>query len=920
MPSLSPCRVVVAALLLAATANTQSFVPHESGPVAPLRLSPDGSRLFVADTQGARLCVFDLGDPSSPFLVAEIPVGLDPVSVMPRTRDEVWVTNQWSDSVSIVSVLARRVVATLRVGDEPSDVVFANGKAFVSCATRDLVQVFDATTRLPLGSVPILGKDPRALAVSPDGQHVYAVVQRSGNGTTLLPDTMSPPPPPGAPHTALIVRADDPAWFFAIPYTLPDHDVADIDANTLAVARYFDAVGTTNTAIAVHPVSGELWVANTDARNLVAHEPNLRGHAIHSRVTRITTGPLPTVAPFDLNPGFTYSSPNANELALALAEPFGVAIDATSGRVFVAAHGTDRVGVLDLNGNVLARIEVGNTPGATVDTRNKRGPRAVALHPSSPRLYVLQHLRDTLSVVDTSSLTVLRELPIASHDPMPALLREGRNFLYDAKLSGNGTMSCASCHIDADLDGLAWDLGDPNGVPQNPVFQPQNPFFPFLVPFHPLKGPLTTQTLRGLPGTGPLHWRGDRADFAAFAPAFDSLLGGVTLPPADMADLAAFVLTIVMPSNPNQMLDRSLRTAPANNNEAVGFAAYHQNIAPPGGGTITCAACHELPLGTNGFVINATTIQEPQQMKVPQLRNLYRKLGLERAPGPQKAGFGLRKDGAAGTLAEFLAIPQFIPWPAATKDDIETFLLALDTGTAPTVGFQVYLDQANAASIGVQVDLALLLARAAAGDNEAVAHGFVDGAFTGLRYEPLLSAFLADHTGVGPFPVATLLAKAAAGAAALSFTGAAPGEGERLGRDRDLDGTLDGEELPFAYGAGTAGCAGEPLLAANSEPRLGNSLYGFVAENGPPVMPGLIAIATGTASLPAFGVTVLVDPLTAVLGGITSDGHGECRVPLPIPAVPSLVGSTFAAQVFWFDACGSQWLSSSAGVSMQIRP
>ena len=28
--------------------------------------------------------------------------------------------------------------------------------------------------------------------------------------------------------------------------------------------------------------------------------------------------------------------------------------------------------------------------------------------------------------------------------------------------------------------------------------------------FHPLKGPMTTQTLRGLKGHGSQHWRGDR--------------------------------------------------------------------------------------------------------------------------------------------------------------------------------------------------------------------------------------------------------------------------------------------------------------------------------------------------------------------------------------------------------------------------
>ncbi|MCK5940790.1 MAG: YncE family protein, partial [Planctomycetes bacterium] len=262
--------------LLAAPAAAQSFVNFESGPVAPVRVSADGSRLFVVDTVGDHPSVFDLRDPSQPFLIAEIPVGLDPVSVQPRTRDEVWVVNLLSDSVSIVDVRSRRVIDTIRVVDEPSDVVFAGGKAFVSAATVDEVFVFDATTRAPLGSIAVFGKDPRALAVSPDGSKVYAVVQRSGNGTTILPDDVAPAPPaptnpalPAAPQQGLIVRADDPQWSSQLAYDLPDHDVAEIDVTSQTVTRYFDAVGTTNTAIAVHPQNGELWVANIEARNLV---------------------------------------------------------------------------------------------------------------------------------------------------------------------------------------------------------------------------------------------------------------------------------------------------------------------------------------------------------------------------------------------------------------------------------------------------------------------------------------------------------------------------------------------------------------------------------------------------------------------------------------------------------------------------
>lgn len=924
MPSLAR---LVAVLVCAAALPAQAFVDFESGPVQPLRLSPDGGRLFVADTQGGQLAVFDLADPASPRLVAEIPCGLDPVSVHPRTRDEVWVTNQLSDSIAIVSVAARSVVAVLRVVDEPSDVVFAGGKAFVTAATRDEVQVFDAITRAPLGTVAIFGKDPRALATSPDGAHVYAVVQRSGNGTTILPANQAPPPPPPtnpalppAPQQGLIVRADDPAWASHFSYTLPDHDIADIDVATLAVTRYFRSVGTTNTGIAVHPITGDLWVANTDARNLVRFEPALRGHAIDSRVTKITTGASPTVTAFDLNVGLNYAQlPNAAALGTALAEPFGVAIDAAAGRVYVAAQGTDRIGVLDLAGVVQARIEVGNTPGAAVDTRHKRGPRGLALHPTAAVLYVLNHLSDTLAVVDTNLQTVLGEQPIATVDPMPQAVREARNFLYDTKLSGNGTMSCASCHIDADTDGIAWDLGDPTGVMQAAPAQP----FPFnvgLVQFHPMKGPMTTQTLRGIGSTGVLHWRGDRANFQAFNGAFASLLGGSQLATTDMNDYAAFANAIVPVPNPNQQLDRSLRTGPVGNNEAAGLTAFQSNVVGSGLGVVSCSTCHALPKGTNGFVVGAQIIAGPQQMKVPQLRNLYRKTGFTSGPGAQKSGFGFEHDGAIDNLTTFLALPVFNPWPAATKDDIATFLLSFDTGTAPAVGYQFVVDQQNALSPSVTADFNLLAARAAAGDLDLVAHGVLDGRVAGLLYSPVTATFTVDRTGEGPYTSAQLQAKALAGTARLLLTGVMHGCGARIALDRDLDGTWNGDEAAIGYGNPTPGCAGSSTLLANSEARLGNAQFGYAMANAPANSLGLFAMALGATSLPVLGIELLVDPLSAVAVTVPSDAFGEATTAFAIPVVPAYVGLDLFTQGLWLDACGIELWSSSAGLRATIRP
>src|SRR5208283_1616888 len=96
------------------------------------------------------LSVFDLSQPSRPALIAEIPVGIEPVSVNINPGvaggGEAWVTNQISNSVSVVSVSKGIVTDTLYAKAEPSDVVFANGYAFVSVARSNLVNVYSAST------------------------------------------------------------------------------------------------------------------------------------------------------------------------------------------------------------------------------------------------------------------------------------------------------------------------------------------------------------------------------------------------------------------------------------------------------------------------------------------------------------------------------------------------------------------------------------------------------------------------------------------------------------------------------------------------------------------------------------------------------------------------------------------------------
>ena len=795
------------------------FTNFESHPVHPICLSPSGNRLFAVNVPDARLSVFDV-TPQGLVLADEIPIGLEPVSVAALSDDVVWVVNHLSDDVSVVDVAAGNVVRTLRVGDEPTDVVFARTStapnaptvAFVCVSQEDAIKAFDPATLIPVGTpIQVFGRDPRALTLSIDRTRVYVAAFESGNRTSVVPfadvlpanSGLGLPAPvpamnpalPAAPDVALIVQHDGAAWrdelgrnwSFKLPYTVADRDVFVIDAATRTILNQITGVGTLLFNMAPHPVTGELWVSNTEATNLKRFEPNLRGQFVRNRVSIVDPN-SGAVNPVHLNPHISYAvSPGPqSEIDASLAQPTDLRFLPNGSKAYLAAFGSNKIGVLDgATAAVTARIPVG------------QGPIGLALAGNGSLLYVYNRFDNSITTIDTGSDAVVATAALG-FDPTPQVIRQGRPFLYDASLtSGHGDLSCASCHAFGNNDAIAWDLGDPQGAMTPP---PPNQIDPLLQPAHPMKGPMVTQSLRGLRNTGRLHWRADRVDFNAFNGAFVSLNGRAQpLSPGDMQAYTDFVLTIQYPPNPNRLLNDGLTDPPVGPSALRGFNEY---INVPHDALLRCNTCHALPTGTNGQSVDAQALLEDQDMKVPHMRNMYEKNDFSRAPGAvNKSGFGFTHDGAFDNLVNFLRLPVFQFADDAQRRDVEAFVLAFPTGTQPSVGRRITLHAGNRDLATTTTLLDSLYAAADAQQCDLVVRGRTAGTRRGWFYDRASQTLLPDRANEAPLTKAALRALAGTGSE-LTWFGVPPGAGRRMGIDRDRDTFLDQDEVDAGSDAG----------------------------------------------------------------------------------------------------------------------
>ena len=431
-----------------------------------------------------------------------------------------------------------------------------------------------------------------------------------------------------------------------------------------------------------------------------------------------------------------------------------------------------------------------------------------------------------------------------------------------------------------------------------------------------------------------MHWRGDRtggsgngidgldpddgfedeeAAFIAFNPAFQFLLGSNSqLSATDMQAFTDFILQVIPPPNPIRRLDDELTPS-----QLAGF-----NLIDNTQNHISdCFRCHvfdrsEGKFGTSG--LSSTGADGDQQFKIPQLRNLYEKVGMfgmanssEVKPGDnghkgdQIRGFGFGNDGAIDTLFRFHRkgrCTEFCdegPEPGDPPEPnggfgfdrpgegdeqygdpdrrlVEQFLFATDSNMKPVVGQQITLNSTNKTIVEDRIQL--LIDQATAGNADLTVKGVVNGEQRGWHMVAN-DSFKSDKSSEATnLTTSDFVTQALQSGQEITFTTVPPGSGNRIGIDRDEDMILDGDDnCPSVENftqddadSNGIGDACEPLIiTVNWNPQNGtkNQFYwweGLSASGGQP--PYTFDIVAGWLPWP-----LEINPNTGVISGVPQE-------------------------------------------------
>ena len=425
--------------------------------------------------------------------------------VVDDSRQRVWSVNSDSDTVTVIDAAKLLGLAETSVGDNPRTLAIApDGTVWVVNQDDATISLVDGGTVRERARIALpYASRPYGIAFDPRGDAAYVTLQATGRllkvnvGDGTVERAVDVGPTPRGVAVSLDGRR-----ILVARYISPVGQgvVTEVDGRSLKVVRHFELAldpgpdspvggrGVPNhlAAIAIAPDGRRAWIPSK--KDNTGRGLHLSGEPL---TFESTTRAIVSLLDLTANREILAARRDLDNRAMAVA----VAFDPRGEHAFIALQGSNAVDVLDARtGALTASISgTGLAPqGLAVDRRG--------------RLFVQNFLSRDVAVYDVSDVArgakipLLARLATIEREPLPEAVLLGKRVFYNAadpRMSRDGYVSCAGCHVEGGSDGRVWDYSD-RGVHGG--------------------GLRKTKALLGPAGMahGPLHWRADMDEIQDF--------------------------------------------------------------------------------------------------------------------------------------------------------------------------------------------------------------------------------------------------------------------------------------------------------------------------------------------------------------------------------------------------------------------
>jgi YVTN family beta-propeller protein len=426
-----------------AGASVVQTVYRAPTPIAPTRSTTillDAARNAVwnvnQDANSVTASSLDLLDAST----TEIEVGKNPRTIAQAPNGMIWVTNQGSDSITLIDPDQKSAVATIELprASQPYGVAFDpnRGTAFVTLYASGTLVEIDPVYLEPLRQLS-LGPTPAALAISAESKiYVTRFISPDAVGVVWEVDAEA------MAHVRTIELPFDIGQDDGDPLTNED---PDWESGGRGVPNYLAQV-------TISPDGATAWVLGK--KDNVARGPTRDGRSMtpDNFVRAI-------VCILDLRTGQEILSQRIDLDNRSL--PVAAGFSPLGDYVYVLTQGSNFLGIHDAynpSQHLGGTQDVGAAPsGLAVGPNN-----VVWVNGNLSRSVLAYDLAESTNHADHQIDGALTEVSV-TEEPLDADVATGKRIFYDAtdgRLSQHGYLACAACHYEGGNDGRTWDFTD----------------------------------------------------------------------------------------------------------------------------------------------------------------------------------------------------------------------------------------------------------------------------------------------------------------------------------------------------------------------------------------------------------------------------------------------------------------------------